>query len=141
MPVQSGNYFMFYAFTHKCNDSGASPAYTYPYELELDLTAGVIHQVDVLFQSGCDHLVGVKIFKGGAQIWPSNRGSQLRGNATVVSFREFFELKPGNTDLIAVVDADASIVDIEIIIQIGMLPKSILQPLSFDELLAAATGV
>jgi len=132
---------MFYAFTHKCNDSGAAPAYTYPYEMRLDLTSGVIHQFDVLFQSGCDHLVGVQIVKGASQIWPSNRGSYLRGNATVVSFREFFELTPGNTDLVAKIYADASIIDIEIIIQIGLLPKRILQPLSFKELLTAASGV
>ncbi|MBA7473393.1 hypothetical protein ES707_08732 [subsurface metagenome] len=132
---------MFYAFTHKCNDSAVSPAYTYPYDLNMDLTAGVIHQVDVLFQSGCDHLVGVKIFKANYQLWPSNRSGFLRGNATVVSFREFFELRPGGTDLVAKIDADASIIDIEIIIQIGMLPKRILQPLSFEELLAAASGV
>ncbi len=132
---------MFYAFTHKCNDSAAAPAYSYPYDLEMDLTAGVIHQVDVLFQSGCEHLVGIKIFRGSYQLWPTNRNGSLRGNATVVSFREFFELKPGNTDLFAKIDADASIIDIEIIIQIGMLSKRILQPLSFEELLTAASGV
>ncbi|MBA7524710.1 hypothetical protein ES705_16852 [subsurface metagenome] len=132
---------MFYAFTHKCNDSAVSPAYTYPYDLNMDLTAGVIHQVDVLFQAGCSHLVGVQIHQGGHQLWPSNRGAYLRGNATVVSFREFYNLSAGNTDLYAIIDADASIIDIEIIIQIGLLPKRVLQPLSFEELVAAASGV
>lgn len=132
---------MFYAFSHKCNDSLASPAYNYPYRVKMDLTVGVIHQVDILFQSGCEHLVGVQIYHGGLQLWPSNRGSYLRGNATVVSFREFYGLVAGYTDLFAIIDAHASIIDIEIIVQIGLLPKRVLQPLSFEELLTAAAGV
>jgi len=132
---------MFYSFPHKCNDSAASPAHTYPYRLEMDLTSGVIHQVDVLFQSGCEHMVSVQIFHGSYQLWPSNRAGYLRGNATVVSFREFYELVAGYTDLYAIINAHESIIDIEIIIQIGLLPKRVLQPLSFEELLAAASGV
>lgn len=130
---------MFYAFPHTANKTDAG--YTYPYDLKLDLTAGVIHQVDVLFQDGCNHLVEVRISQGGAQLWPSNRDAALKGNATVVSFREFYELKAGGTDLVAKIVADATIVDIDVIIQIGLLPKRVLQPLSFEELLAAAAGV
>lgn len=106
--------------------------------LELDLTAGIIHQVDVLFQDGCNHEAHVQIFQGGFQLWPSNRGNTLRGNATVISFREFYELTPGNSDLHAIIWGDGTINDVEVIIQIGLLPKKIIQPLSFEELLAAA---
>ncbi|MBA7495227.1 hypothetical protein ES702_05807 [subsurface metagenome] len=129
---------MFYAFRHTVDHTNG---YTYPYEADLRLTAGVIHQVDVLFQDGCDHLVDVQIFQGGFQIWPSNHGGTLRANATAISFREFYELFPGDTTLIAKIDADASIQDIDVIIQIGLLPKRVLQPLSFEELLAAAAGI
>lgn len=132
---------MFYAFTHKCNDSGASPAYMYPYDLELPLTAGVIHQVDILFQEDCDHLVEVQIFQANVQLWPSNRGSVIKGNATVVSFREFHELIVGGAELIARINADATVIDKDVVVQIGLLPKKIIQPLSFEELLSAATGV
>lgn len=130
---------MFYAFRHTVNETGAG--YTYPYVADLKLTAGVIHQVDVLFQDGCLHLVDVQIFQGGFQVWPSNRGGTLRGNATVVSFREFYELDPGETTLTATIDADGSIVDKDVVIQIGLLPKPIIQPMAFEELLAAAAGI
>lgn len=129
---------MFYAFRHTVDHTNG---YTYPYSTDLKLTAGVIHQVDVLFQDGCSHLVDVQIFQANFQVWPSNRGGTLRGNATVVSFREFYELESGETTLTAVIDADASIQDKDVIIQIGLLPKRIIQPMSFEELLGAAAGI
>ena len=111
------------------------------YELELKLQAGVIHQVDVLFQVDCDHLQFVQIFHGGHQLWPSNRGANLRGNATVISFREFYELQPGDPPLTARFWSTGASAWAEIIVQIGLLPKRIIQPLSFDELLSAAQGI
>jgi len=109
--------------------------------LPLPLTAGIIHQVDVLFQDGCNHAAEVQIWQANYQIWPSNRGKTLRGNATVISFREFYELEPGGTDLHAMIWGDGAITGVEVVIQIGLLPKRIIQPMAFDELLAAAAGI
>ena len=132
---------MFYAFTHKCNDSDLGAASDYTVDVPLPLTAGVIHQVDILFQDKCDHLVEVQIFQANFQLWPSNRGAVIKGNATVVSFREFLELVAGGTKLTARIKVDISVIDIDVVIQIGLLPKKIIQPLSFEELLSAATGI
>jgi hypothetical protein len=129
---------MFYIFSHTPD---AGDAVATPKKLKLDLTAGVIHQVDVLFQNGCNHKEFVQIFHGGYQVWPSNRGEKFRGNATVVSFREFYDIAPGNTDLTAHIWTTLTEEFKEITISIGLLPKHILQPLSFEELLTAATGV
>lgn len=128
---------MFYTFSYTpdASDTEASP-----HKMELKLSAGVIHQVDILFQDGCYHEEFVQVFHDSLQLWPSNRGEKLRGNATVISFREFHELAPGTSILTAhfwtTLTADFG----EILIQIGMLPKEILQPFSFTELLEAATG-
>jgi len=129
---------MFYVFEHPIVTGNTE---TDPARLEMDLTAGVIHQVDVLFQDGCDHQARVQIFHGSLQLWPSNRGKALRGNATVVSFREFVELETGHTDLHALIWGDGVITGVEVVIQIGLLPKKIIQPLSFDALLSAAAGL
>lgn len=129
---------MFYAFSYTPN---ASDTAGNPYNLKMQLTAGVIHQVDILFQSGCNHEEFVRINDDNFQLWPLNRGGMLRGNATVISFREFYELQPGNTILTAKVWTTLAADFKEIIIQIGILPKRVIQPLSFDELLAAATGL
>jgi len=80
---------MFYSFKHTVVVSDIE---TNKYELDLTLAAGVIHQVDILFQDGCDHEAHVQVFQANFQLWPSNRGGSIVGNATVVSFREFLEL-------------------------------------------------
>lgn len=129
---------MFYVFSYTptADDTKADP-----HVLKMKLTAGVIHQVDVLFQDGCNHKEFVQIFRGNFQLWPSNRGEKLRGNATVVSFREFQELYSGLTELSAHIWTTLTADFVEVLIQIGVLPKAVLQPLSFDELLRAASGV
>jgi hypothetical protein len=129
---------MFYVFT--CTPT-ADNSEGSPEKFTLPMTAGVIHQVDVLFQSGCDHKEFIELYDDNFQVWPSNRGEKLRGDATVVSFRDFYELKPGNTTLTAYVWSTLGADYKEIIVQVGLLPRKILQPLSFDELLAAATGL
>jgi len=129
---------MFYVFS-KTPTSGRDK--TNPHKLDMKLAGGVIHQVDVLFQDGCLHQTYVQIFRGGHQLWPTNREEYLRGNATVVSFREFLPLDSGTDLLVAEVSTDLTEDIKEIIIQIGVLSKKVIQPLSFDELLAAAAGL
>lgn len=129
---------MFYAFSYTVVGTETESA---PKQLEMQLTGGVIHQVDVLFQDGCNHEVFVQVYLESHQLWPTNRGEKLRGNATVVSFREFLELHPGNSKLTAHIWTTLSADYKEVIIQIGLLPKRIIQPMSFDELLSAAAGI
>lgn len=129
---------MFYAFDQVITTSDIVTA---KINLDLQLTAGVIHQVDVLFQDGCDHEAHVQVWQGNFQIWPSNRDATIRGNATVISFREFYELRHGGTKLHALIWGDGTIDDVEVVIQIGLLPKRIIQPMAFEELLAAAAGI
>jgi len=130
---------MFYVFT--CTP-GASTTEAAPTPTSLLLTPGIIHQVDVLFQDGCGHAEYVQVFDDLMQLWPTNRGEKMRGNATVISFREFYELTPANHILTAKTWTALTGANVkEIVIQIGVLPKSIIQPMSFDQLLAAAAGL
>lgn len=129
---------MFYVFSYTPDGDDSEAA---PYELKMPLAAGVIHQVDVLFQDGCQHKTFVQIELANQQLWPSNRGENLRGNATVISFREFYDLSPGGTILTAKIWTTLTEDFKEILINVGVLPKKILQPLSFDELLSAAAGL
>jgi len=129
---------MFYVFSYTPTIDDTEAA---PHVLELQLTAGVIHQVDIVFQNGCEHEEFVQVLDDSHQLWPSNTAEKIRGNATVISFREFYEMKRGNNRLKAKFWTTLTTDFKEIIIQIGILPKSILQPLSFEELLKAASGV
>jgi hypothetical protein len=128
---------MFYVFSYTPT---AADTEENPHALTMQLTAGIIHQVDVLFQKDCKHEVFVQIFSDNMQIWPSNRGEKLRGDATIVSFRDFYEIKPGNTELTLKVWTTLGADFKEIIVQLGLLPKQVLQPMSFEELLKAASG-
>ena len=128
---------MFYTFSYTptAADTAANP-----HKLKMQLAAGVIHQVDILFQDGCDHEEFVQVFQDDLQLWPSNRGEKMRGNATVISFREFYTLAPGNSMLTAHIWTTLSADFKEVLINIGLLPKEIIQPFSFKELLDAAIG-
>jgi len=125
---------MFYTFAHTLTTGDISTAKK---EIEMPLTEGVIHQVDVLFQDGCDHKAHVQIYRGNQQLWPTNRGASIVGNATVVSFRDFVEVDSGESRLHAFVWGDGVITAVDVIINIGLLPKAILQPFSLAELLRA----
>ena len=129
---------MFYVFHY---DVQAADLASAKHPLDMVLTAGVIHQVDIMFEDGCNYDVAVQLFKGGSQIWPSSEGYSFRGNATIVSFREFYPLKSAINDLRALIwTEDADNIGM-IVIQLGILPAEIIQPLSFAELLKAAAGL
>ena len=128
---------MFYTFSYT---PGAGDTEASPHELKMQLSAGVIHQVDILFQDGCNHEEFIQVFLDDLQLWPSNRGEKIRANATVISFREFLELERGNSQLTAKIWTTLSADFKEVLIQVGVLPRQIIQPFSFDELIAAATG-
>jgi len=128
---------MFYTFSYTPT---AADTKANPHELKMQLAAGVIHQVDVLFQDGCKHEEFVQVFLDDLQLWPSNRGEMMRGNATVISFREFYTLIPGNSLLTAHIWTTLASDFKEVLINIGLLPKEIIQPFSFKELLDAAVG-
>lgn len=106
-------------------------------EVELPLSAGVIHQVDVLFPDNADHNIRVQIYDSSFQLWPSNRNATIRGDATVVSFRDFYELTAHNNVLLAKAWWEDVETACTVFVQIGILPRSVLQPFSLAELLRA----
>lgn len=106
-------------------------------KIDMSMSAGVIHQVDILYPDDCDHNIRVQIFDANLQLWPSNRNGTIRGDATVVSFRDFYTLTPANNILTAKAWWEDTETAQTIFIQIGVLPKSILQPFSLAELLRA----
>lgn len=131
---------MFYVHKHKVIVTELKAA---PHQQDIHLTEGVIHQVDVMFQSGCAYEIACQIWQATHQIWPTNRGAVLTGDATVISFREFYPVAPGNQILTLKLwtNDPTNVYDKYVEIHLGLLPKKIIQPLSFDELLAAAAGI
>lgn len=110
-------------------------------ETEIKVSAGVIHQIDILFPVNANREVYVKVLHGGYQLIPTNRDEAIRANNTVISTREFYEIVPGRTILTVSAKNIHAADDFMISVNIGILPRRILQPFSFDELLAAALGM
>lgn len=108
-----------------------------PAKIEMPMSSGVIHQVDILFPDTCNHDIRVQIFNASLQLWPSNRNGTVRGDAAVISFRDFYEMKAESNVLTGVAWQDTIGVEITIWIQLGVLPRSVLQPFSLAELLRA----
>jgi len=59
---------------------------------DLKLTRGVIHQLDIVFPTGCAGLLYVAINLGLFQIWPTNPDEYFHTDGETISFREHFEL-------------------------------------------------
>lgn len=108
-----------------------------PAIIEMPMSAGVIHQVDVLFPINCNHYICVQVFDASFQLWPSNRAGSIRGNASVISFRDFYEMSTDNNILTGVAWWEGVETENTVWIQLGVLQRSILQPFSLAELLRA----
>ncbi len=105
--------------------------------INMPMSAGVIHQVDIMFPDTCDHDIRVQIFDASFQLWPSNRGGTVRGDAAVISFRDFYEMRSENNNLTGFAWLSNAAKASTIWIHLGVLPRSILQPFSLAELLRA----
>ena len=105
--------------------------------IDMPMSPGVIHQVDIMFPDTCDHDIRVQIFDASFQLWPSNRDGTVRGDAAVVSFRDFYEMRAENNVLKGVAWLTTASKAGTIWIQVGVLPRDILQPFSLAELLRA----
>jgi len=105
--------------------------------IRMPMSAGVIHQADVLFPDNCDHNIRVQVFDANFQVWPSNRGATIRGDATVISFRDFYDMPKARNILTGFAWWEDEETEQTIWIHLGVLPRAVLQPFSLAELLRA----
>jgi len=123
---------MFYSYELTATAGGSSSSYQ---ELDLDLSAGVIHQVDFMFPDDADKDLHVKVVRGGHQLWPTNVLGSLKGDNMIVSFREFMELTSARNNLTLRAWNTHATDDLNIIINIGILPREIMQPFSIADMM------
>lgn len=128
---------MFYSYNLTVTTSHTAAS---PKKDVLHLSSGIIHQVDFIFPDNSDKNIYVRILHGGSPLIPTNELSAIRADNTIISTREFFELTPGNNKLTIHSWNTHSTDDFLLTVNIGLLPKKILQPFSFKELLKAALG-
>jgi len=129
---------VFYSYNIELTSLGSEAN---PVDTVVRLASGVIHQIDILFPVNANRELYVKIYQGGFQICPSNRTGAIQANNTIISTREFFELIPGANTLTIRAWNEHLLDTFYVSVNIGVLPRRILQPFSFKELLAAALGM
>jgi len=83
----------------------------------------------------------VKLLDEGYQLMPTNRDTFIRANNTIISSREFYELSTDRNTITVVAYNTHAADDFMISVNVGVLPRKILQPFSFQELLKAALTV
>lgn len=96
---------------------------------DLKLTAGIIHQIDIVFPTGCAGLLYVAINHGLHQIWPTNPGEYFHTDGETLSFKEFYELLSAeNTLSVYTYNLDDTYAH-SVIIRLGLLKQSEIQGL------------
>ena len=96
---------------------------------DLKLTAGIIHQIDILFPTGCAGLLYVAISHGLHQLWPTNDKEYFHTDGESISFKEFYELASAENVLSAYTYNLDDTYSHSVIIRLGILKKSELQGL------------
>jgi len=96
-------------------------------ETKLFLTAGVVHQLDILFPTGCAGLAYIKIHHGGHQLWPLNVNTYFHTDGETISFKEFYHLKTAPFELMAYTYNLDDTYDHTVYIRIGVLKQSEVQ--------------
>lgn len=128
---------MFYSFNITVTHD---PTFQTPAEKIFMVSAGIIHQVDIIFPAAASREVYVQLWVGNYQFIPCNLGGFVRADDTIISTREFFEITPATNELTFKAWNLNPDNDLLVGLNVGILPKKILQPFSFDELLKAALG-
>jgi hypothetical protein len=96
---------------------------------DLKLTAGTIHQIDIVFPTGCAGLLYVAINFGLSQLWPTNTGEYFHTDGETISFKEFFDLPSYNNDLVVYTYNLDETYEHQVIVRLGFLKRSQLQGL------------
>jgi len=95
-----------------------------PVETNLKLTAGIIHQIDILFPTGCAGLAYIAINDGLHQVWPTNPDESFHTDGETISFKEFYELKSSPHILTVFSYNLDDTYDHDIIVRLGILKES-----------------
>jgi len=101
-----------------------------PVETDLKLTQGVIHRVEVEFRSGCDHQVGIRMKREGAQLYPTNPDGDFKGDGRSIMFDDHKSLDTSPYEVKIIGYAPNANYDHTVYIRIGVLPRDIITPLS-----------
>lgn len=108
----------------------------------LQVTRGIVHQIDIQFPSGPSGLLHLAINDALHQLWPYNTDGSFAANNVNIRFKEFITLLEEPYQLEAYtwnLDTDY---EHSVIIRLGILPSHIIAPwlMTYEERLEAILG-
>lgn len=116
---------MFYdfSFTIPANTLASAPE-----TLDLKLTHGIIHRVEILFPGGCHSEVYLVIKEALHQRWPTNPDGSFNGDNFPIAFNEHLEFTRRPYILTLVGWSPGTTYPHTIEVRIGILPARVLRP-------------
>ena len=90
--------------------------------------AGIIHEINIIFPSGCQGLAHAKILRGQNQIAPSNSDGDFASDFETISFRENYELSAPPYQIEVHLWNLDTLYAHTVGIRVGILPKAVITP-------------
>lgn len=106
----------------------ASTTQAAPVKERLQLTTGIIHQVEIVFPDGCAGLAHLQILQGGVHLYPYNRNGSFASNNESISFSDHHEITTGRDVLTALAWNNDDTYPHTLTIRVGILTEEILHP-------------
>lgn len=98
---------------------------TLPKRTTLRVTKGLVYKVEVDFPPGSAGLMGVAIYDGGYQVWPSNIGQWFTGDNTKLSFDDVYLKESAPYQFIISTYNNDTAYPHLVIIRIGLVSKKV----------------
>jgi len=107
---------------------------------ELELTFGIIKYIGVLHPTGCNAMVGVRIFRFEHQIFPNNPDEASRGNGNIEGGEVHYPLIELPFTLTARGDSPGTSFKHDMIVMVDILPLAAAEPWRFQDPTLAKLG-
>ena len=106
-------------------DTPANTQKTDPKITDLHLTNGLVYRLALRFPPGSAGLMGVKIFSGAFQVWPSSRETWFRGDDDIIAFDDTYlvTVEPFLFQIITYNEDDTY--DHEVLLRVGLVSEDI----------------
>jgi len=99
-----------------------------PVSVDMALSPGIIHRLEVGWPAGCNNMVLISIRSGLHQVWPTNPDGYLKGNMYTLSIPVWHDLGEGPATLTAYGCSPGAAYDHAVTIRLAVQRREILQP-------------
>jgi len=106
----------------------AATAEKTPIEVDLKLTKGVIHRVEVTFRSGTDFRAAIRIRHQEHQLYPTNPEGDLKDDGRTIVIDDYFPLTTAPYSLKLIGYAPTAAYEHIVYVKVGVLRAELISP-------------